>query len=107
MKEQVTKIKFNDENKTSFDIMDYSNDIIAEIDKYNLNGLYIIGQIQAFGLERLIKYKRKQDIFQIIDKDKAISLVFRFVDDTIELINIIKIDNIYIAEGMNFENIIN
>lgn len=89
----------------TYPVKPYSEEIKKEIKKYNINEFYITGQIIGFGDERLNKFKENQTFFEVIDKRKEISMVFKFEGVAIVLESIIKLENTYIADGIKFCNL--
>lgn len=83
----------------------YSDFVIELMKKYNLNDIFISGQIFVFGKNLLDKFKDSRISFQVVDKDEGLSFIFRFIDDYIVLIDIIEENNIYISDGLDFFSI--
>lgn len=80
----------------------YSDFVIELMKKYNLNDIFISGQIFVFGKNLLDKFKDSRISFQVVDKDEGLSFIFRFIDDYIVLVDIIEENNIYISDGLDF-----
>lgn len=104
---KLNKINFNEDKSTFYiKLFNYENSRINnKINKYDLNDFYITGQVQVFGVEKLNNFKENNSTFQILDKDKGISIIFRFQAGAIIIQDIIECDNIFIAEGMSFRQI--
>lgn len=57
------------------------------------------------GDKLLNTYKDNNATFQILNKDEGLSFIFRFINDNVEVIDIIELNNIFITEGLDFYNL--
>lgn len=102
---EVEVVDFKSNTEYIFKVKPYSKDIKNKIIENELSEMYIAGQIQAFGIYNLKEYQKKNNSFQIIDKNKMISIIFQFEEDKLKIVDIIKNNNIYLSEGLKFNNV--
>lgn len=92
-------IPSNGGKEVTYSILPYSTDVLKSMKEYDVSDFYVAGQLAGFG-ECFEKYKNEQSYFQSIDKHKGVALLFHFTEDSIELINILDVDNILVNDGL-------
>lgn len=82
------------EEEMEFEIKAVDNRIVKDLEKFSINGFRIIGNVVSVGFESLSKFKVNGELFSLVDSEKDVMIVCRFVDDVVVITGIMKLENI-------------